>query len=145
MKTKEGIIRGHFEEQKVILKLALYSLLFFASSEISMLIFNAPSRRTCNISWILFQCWIVTSVFTVAFICDRITVDHSNQNRVSQSINLNALFTFVGSNLLCGLINITTFTLYFTFWEGMGLMYIYCLVPTVLYGICLDYNKKLAF
>lgn len=145
MKTKEGIIQTHYQEQKLIIKLVLYSLFFFAASEISMLVFNAPSRRQCNISWILFQCWICCSVFTMIFICDRITVDHSNQNRVIQSINLNALFTFVGSNLLCGLINITTFTLYFTFWQGLGMLYVYALVPTVLYGLCLDYNKKLAF
>ena len=62
-----------------------------------------------------------------------------------QSVSLNALFTFVGSNLLCGLINITTYTLYFSTWEGVGMLYVYALVPSVVYGIALDYNKKLAF
>lgn len=130
---------------KLIRKIALYTLFFLISSEASMLVFSAPSRRLCNISWVLYEMFICYSVLLMMIIAERITLDHKNTNICLNSINMNALFTFVGCNLLCGLINITTYTLYFTFSQGLVILYFYCLIPSLVFGWCYEKGVKLAF
>lgn len=145
MKTKEGLNASHNQQIKLIIKLFLYPLFFLALSEISMLVFDTPSRRLCNFSWITYQCFICTTMCIVAGLADRVILNKSNTNICMQSINLNALLTFIGCNLLCGLINITTQTLFFSFNEGLFILYMYCLIPSLVFGWCCENNIRLAF
>ena len=108
MKTKEGIAETHKQEWKLIKRQASTALFFLIASEASMLVFDNPSRRLCNISWILYMMFVCSTTWLGMVFVDRMCLDQTNTNICLNSINLNALLTFVGCNLLCGLINITT-------------------------------------
>lgn len=59
MKTKEGLEKRRKADIRGMKKMIAYSILFFIASELSYNAFDVPSRRLCNISWILFQLWIL--------------------------------------------------------------------------------------
>ena len=67
----------------------------------------------------------------------------SNANSVLKTINMNPLGYFLGSNLMCGLINITTKTLYLSTAASIALYAVYLVVPAIVFGLLMRYNIKL--
>lgn len=83
------------------------------------------------------------TVFTVSYISERFLLDLKNTNGVLNAINLNPLGYFLGSNLLCGLINITVKTLYLSQAASTALYTMYLIIPAVGFGFLRKYNIKL--
>ena len=54
LKTKEGMEKRKYSEIKALLKMVTYCILFFIASELSYDAFDTPSRRLCNMSWIMY-------------------------------------------------------------------------------------------
>ena len=106
--TKEGIERSHASELRLLLKIFMYAFLIWLSSEVGYLAFDVPSRRLCNCSWVCYQILLNMAYMVATYGYDRFTIDHSNENVVVNALDLNQLIIFGSSNLLCGLINITT-------------------------------------
>lgn len=128
---------------KAAFKMIAYSVLFFIASELSYEIFDVPSRRLCNLSWVMYQLWILQSTHTVVYISDRFLLSKQDKNIIVKAISLNQLWLFIGSNLLCGLINITVKTLHCDLWQSLGLMYIYITVTSNIAAIFANYNFKI--
>ena len=63
-----------------------YSVLFLIASELSYDVFDVPSRRLCNLSWVLYQLWILQSTHTVVYISDRFLLDKQNRNMIVTAI-----------------------------------------------------------
>lgn len=55
IKTKEGQEKRRSQECLMTFKLFGYSILMFLASELSIQLFDLPSRRLCNIAWIFHQ------------------------------------------------------------------------------------------
>ena len=77
----------HFSEQKAALRMILYCVLLFAAAETSQLVLGKPSRRLCNMPWVLSQLWFMQTVFTVNFISERFLLNLRNTNGVLNAIN----------------------------------------------------------
>lgn len=129
VKTKEGIAKNQQLERKIFFKLVGYSILFLIASELSLIVFGVPSRRLCNMSYVLYQVFIMNSAFTAIFFAERITLDHSNPSMTIDAINMNQLCFFVGSNLLIGLFNLKSETLHLSAGKCYLLMLIYIIIP----------------
>lgn len=54
MKTKRGGVMKHLAEWNLLIKLFLYAFLFWVANELSLVAFDIPSRRLCNMSWFCF-------------------------------------------------------------------------------------------
>jgi len=143
LKTKEGMEKRKYSEIKALLKMVTYCILFFIASELSYDAFDTPSRRLCNMSWIMYQLWILQVTHTVIFACDRFMLEGTNVNIAVDAIQLNQFWLFLCSNLVCGLINLTFETLHVDFPTSIGLMYVYCSWCPIFFGILLYYNIKL--
>lgn len=143
MKTKEGLDRRWKQELKAAFKMVCYSALFFAASELSYEVFDVPSRRLCNLSWVMYQLWILQSTHTVVYISDRFLLSKLDKNIIVKAISLNQLWLFIGSNLLCGLINITVKTLHCDLQWSLGLMYIYVTITSNIAAVLAHYNFKI--
>ena len=120
-----------------------YSILFLIASEISYEVFDVPSRRLCNLSWVMYQLWILQSTHTLVYILDRFLIDKFDKNIIVKAISLNQLWLFIGSNLLCGLINITVKTLHCTLEQSLLLMYLYISIPTIIASWLASYDFKI--
>ena len=94
-------------ERKLLYKLFAYILLFFMASELCIEVFGPPSRRLCNISWVVFQSWVIIIYYTSFYFYERIMASDEFSNLAIDSVSINQLIFFASSNLLCGLINIT--------------------------------------
>ena len=70
-------------------------------------------------------------------------LEGTNVNIAVDAIQLNQFWLFLGANLLCGLINLTFKTLHVDFATSMGLMYVYCSLGPILFGLLLHYDIKL--
>lgn len=66
-----------------------YSILFLIASEISYEVFDVPSRRLCNLSWVMYQLWILQSTHTLVYILDRFLIDKFDKNIIVKAISLN--------------------------------------------------------
>ena len=143
MKTKEGLEKRKSQEIKGAIKMIAYSLLFLLASELSYDVFDVPSRRLCNLSWVLYQLWILQSCHTVVYLSDRFLLEKQNRNIIVKAISLNQLWLFIGSNLLCGLINITVQTLHCSLPESLTLMYLYMSITSNIAAVFAHYNLKI--
>ena len=116
-----------------------YCLALWIGSELALKAFDVPSRRLCNISWVLYQCAILMSGITMCHFLERLSYKEFVDNLVVKAISINQLIFFANSNLLCGLINITCQTLNLPLYVSLLLLSIYSTLPTLVY---LEYYKK---
>ena len=141
LKTKHGQQLKGKSERKLMFKLLAYILLFFIASELCNEVFGPPSRRLCNISWVIFQSWVIIIFYTSFYFYERIMTYDLPYNLAIDSVSINQLIFFASSNLLCGLINITIQTLHRTFLESVVLLLGYCMLPTL--GFAIYYGPRL--
>lgn len=107
LKTAKGKELKAKSERKLFYKIFAYIVLFGIASELSNRVFGDPSRRLCNMSWVIFQTWVITIYYMGFYFYQRILLTKEFDNMCIESVSINQLWFFAASNLLCGLINIT--------------------------------------
>lgn len=135
LSTKAGRELSYHYEKKMLVKLTLYAIIFFTCSEISYKVFDAPSRRLCNLTYIFNQLWMLQTCSIVVFLLDRMTLDHSQENYVISTLSNYQLYQFVIANLIMGLINMCFQTLHLSVNASLGILWLYFTIPTGLYVI----------
>jgi hypothetical protein len=113
--------------------MVVYCVALWLSSEMCYKAFDVPSRRLCNISWVLYESAIMMSGITMCHFFERMSVKDFVDNVVIKAININQLIYFAMSNLLCGLINISCQTLNLPIYVSLLLLSIYSTLPTAVY------------
>ena len=118
-------------ERRLILKVIgceiLICLSYFASKDV----FGEPSRRLCNLPYILYQVALINSYTCYLLIIDRLLVTRYT-NMVDNAINYGQLQFFVWSNLLTGLINLVVKTYYQALGVSLAIMIIYFITSVVI-------------
>lgn len=113
--------------------MVIYCVALWLGSELCYKSFDVPSRRLCNISWVLYESAIMMSGITMCHFFERMSVKDFVDNVVIKAININQLIYFACSNLLCGLINISCQTLNLPIYVSLLLLSIYSTLPTAVY------------
>ena len=126
-------------ERRLILKVigceVLICLAYFASKDV----FGAPSRRLCNLPYILYQVALINSYTCYLLIIDRLLVTR-HTNMVDNAINYGQLQFFVWSNLLTGLINVVVKTYYQALGISLAIMIAYFITSVVITNQCKKFH-----
>jgi hypothetical protein len=122
-------------ERRLIFKALILEALLITAYLVSKHVFGAPSRRLCNLPYVLYQTALITSFSCLLLIIDRLLVV-KNVNMLEQAIQYNQLQFFVWANLLTGLFNLAMTTYYNSQIVGYLSMFIYFLINTVVDNNC---------
>jgi glucosaminylphosphatidylinositol acyltransferase len=109
--------------------------MLIAAYFISNIVFGRPSRRLCNLPYIMYQTALINSFVCYLLILDRLLVV-KNENMIECAINYNQLQFFVWANLLTGLTNLSIKTYYQSSWVGYVVMFMYLFINLIVVGNC---------
>ena len=107
-------------------------------------VFGAPSRRLCNLPYVLYQVSLAHSFLLYLLVVDRILAERPT-NMVEVVINYAQLQYFVYSNLLTGLTNLLFWTYYKNAAFGVVVMVVYFMICTVILNTCRRCKFKAPF
>jgi hypothetical protein len=119
-------------ERTLLIRSFLFEALLVVAYLVSCQAFGRPSRRLCNLPYVLYQCASIHSIVCYLHVLDRLlAVRH--ENMLESAINYNQLQFFVWANLLTGYFNLSMKTYYESRWAGYITIFLYILA-NVLYA-----------
>lgn len=107
-------------------------------------VFGAPSRRLCNLPYVLYQVGLINSFLVYLLVLDRSLVNR-HQTMVEAVINYGQLQYFVYSNLLTGLANLVFWTYYAGIGFSVMVMVAYFAISAVIVSGCRRYKVRVDF
>ena len=122
-------------ERVLILKIAVCEALLCLSYVASKKVFGEPSRRLCNLPYVLYQVALINSYTCYLLLIDRLLIVRYT-NMVDNAINYGQLQFFIWANLLTGLINLVIKTYYATLLVSILIMVVYFMVQVVIINNC---------
>ena len=131
-------------EKKLVVKMILLQTLLCVAYLLSKDVFGAPSRRLCNLPYVLYQIALVNSFLLYLLILDRVLVSRPT-NMVEVVINYAQLQYFVYCNLLTGLTNLLFWTYYKSVAFGLAVMIVYFMICAVILNTCRRCKFKAPF
>ena len=140
----EPIEKRTKREKQLVLKTIVLQCILCVSYLLSKDVFGAPSRRLCNLPYVLYQVSLAHSFLLYLLIIDRILVKRPT-NMVEVVINYAQLQYFVYSNLLTGLTNLLFWTYYKNVPFGLAIMVIYFMICAVVLNTCRRCKFKAPF
>ena len=85
-----------------------------------------------------YVCWVVAHNLTflsLVYVAERACALYS-QSTIIAAVNLNQLPYFILSSVLCGLVNISIYTLYYNDWAAVSIVILHqAVVTAVVYGL----------
>jgi hypothetical protein len=116
---------------KVIVMIGVFYLSFLISVEV----FGEPSRRLCNMAFVLYHSACVLAGCAMGILMD-ILSSNREVNLVEDAVNYNQLQFFVSCNLLTGLFNITMKTYYQGVFISHAVMFLYFFIAVFVFSYC---------
>ena len=106
--------------------------LFYCAYLVSYEVFSPPSRRLCNMTFVLYHTASVLAGQLMGILMDLIH-ESRQTNMVEDAINYNQFQFFIWCNLLTGLFNLTIKTYYSSVLVSHIVMFVYYLISV--YGV----------
>ena len=125
----------------MIKKLVIVQVLLVLAYWESKAVFGSPSRRLCNLPYVLYHVSLINSFLLYLLVLDRVLVTRYS-HMIEEIINYSQLAYFIYSNFLTGIANVV----FWTYEEGtlfaISVMLVYFLISTLAINGCRKYSFR---
>ena len=116
---------------KVVICEVILCIAYYTSKDV----FGEPSRRLCNLPFVLYHVALINSFTCYLLIIDRALVTR-HTNMVDNAVNYGQLQYFVWKNLLIGLGSLIFWTYYSSYWFSVAYMIVYFFISVWITNNC---------